>query len=119
MKRSGAFTAIRLDKTSQPVHHASSTSFVQACCNALNRAITIFLLVRQQLERIDQVVTQPQRRCVRCEDLRFTGTDTELHHQYLFGRSPFVLASTSRTHQLQCFLFLLVPSPCPVDTHQM
>ena len=45
--------------------------------NALNPAITIFLLVRQQLERIDQVVTQPQRRCVRFEDLRFIGIDTE------------------------------------------
>ena len=45
--------------------------------NALNRAITIFLLVRQQLERIDQVATQPQRRCVRFEDLRFIGIDTK------------------------------------------
>ena len=70
-------TVIRLEKASQPVHDASSASFVHACYNALNRAITIFLLVRQQLERIDQVVTQPQRRCVRFEDLRFIGIDTE------------------------------------------
>ena len=68
MKRSGALThmthvhrttVIRSGKTSQPVHSASSASFVPACCNALNRAIAIFLRVRQQLERI--------RSCVRFE----------------------------------------------------
>ena len=86
MKRSCALTqmthvhrtaGIRLEKASQPVHDASAASFVHACYNALNQAITLFLLVRQQLERIDHVVTQPQKRCVRFEDLRFIGIDTE------------------------------------------
>ena len=54
----------------QPVPDASSASFVHACYNALDRTITIFLLVRQELWRIGQVVTQPQRRCVRIEDFR-------------------------------------------------
>ena len=50
-------------EASQPVHDASSVSFVQSN-NALNRNVTIFSLVRQQPQRIDQVVTQLQRRCV-------------------------------------------------------
>ena len=54
---------ILFDETSYPFHDAFSAYFVQACDDALNRAVTIFLLVRQQLERIDQVVTQPQAAC--------------------------------------------------------
>ena len=70
---------------------------MDACDSTLNRAVTIFLLIRQQLERVDQIVTSPLRRCMRFEHLRFIGIGTELHHQYSVGRSPFVLASTSRT----------------------
>ena len=56
--RSGAATQIthvhstvivRFDESSQPVHDASSASFVQGCYSALNQAITNFLRVRQQL----------------------------------------------------------------------
>ena len=75
---------------------------------ALNRAITICLLARQQLERIDQVVAQPQRRYVRFEDLRFSGIDTELHYQNPVGCSPFVLASTSCTLPVAMFLLSVV-----------
>ena len=57
-------------ESSQPVPDASSASFVHACYNALDRTITIFLLVRQELWRIGQVVTQSQRRCVHIEDFR-------------------------------------------------
>ena len=63
-----------------------------------------FLLVRQQLERIDQVVTQPQRCCVCFDHHRFSVVDTELHHRYLVGRSPFVLASTCRTRPVAMLL---------------
>ena len=73
LKQSGALThmnhvhrtmVIRFDESSWPAHDATFASFVQACYNTLNRTIAIFLLVRQQLEHIYQVVTQPQRCCV-------------------------------------------------------
>ena len=82
------------DEPSQPVHDASPASFVQACQNALNRAITISLLLRLQLQRIDQAVTQALTRCVRFEDFPSVCVGSDLHHQYPVGCSPFVLAST-------------------------
>ena len=39
-----------------PIHDAFSTSFMQACDDALDRAVTISLQVRQQLERVYQIV---------------------------------------------------------------
>ena len=99
---------IRSDENSQPVHNSCSASFVQACYNALNRAITIPLLVRQQLKRIDPVVTQPQRRCVRFEHPRFIGIGTEVHHQYPVWRSLFVLVSSSRAPSVAMLLLSVV-----------
>ena len=57
---------------------------------------------------IDKGVTQSLRRCARFEDLRCIGIDTELHHQYSVGRSPFVLASTSRTPPVAMLLLSVV-----------
>ena len=62
--------------------------------NVLNRTVTISLLVRQQLERIDQVFTQTLRYRVRFEDLCLSGTDSCLYHQQPVGRSPFIFFST-------------------------
>ena len=46
-------------------------------------------------------LSQPQRRCVRVEHLRFIGIGTELHHQYPVGRIPFVVAS-HKLHTTSC-----------------
>ena len=45
---------------------------------------------------------------MRFEHLRFIGIDTDLHHQYPVGRSPFVLASKSRTPPVAMFLLSVV-----------
>ena len=66
-------------------------------------AVTIFLLVHQQLERIDQVESPNGAACA-FEHLRFVGIGTELHHQQPAGRSSFVLASTSRTPPVAALL---------------
>ena len=80
----------------------------RSVATALKRAITIFVLVRQQLERMDQVVTEPQRRCVRFGHLRFIGIDTELYDQYPVGCSPVVLASTGRAPPIAMLLLSVV-----------
>ena len=43
---------VHVDETSQHVHNAFSAHFLQARHYALNRAVTVSLLVRQQLERV-------------------------------------------------------------------
>ena len=45
---------------------------------------------------------------MRFEDLRFISIDTELHHQYPVGCSPFVLASTLCTPPVAMFLLSVV-----------
>ena len=52
---------INSNEVSQALHNSSSASFTKACYNTLDWAIAIFLQVRQQLERIDQVLTQTLR----------------------------------------------------------
>ena len=118
MKQSGSFTQVthvhrttvfRVDKTSQPVNNASSASFVQACYNALNRAITILLLLRQQLERIDLVVMSHSSKGAACALNTFASLAlTPSCTPYPVGRSPFVLVAH---HQRQCFFFLLFAVP--------
>ena len=82
--------------TDKILSFAFSVSFFQARHYALNRALTIRLLIRQQLQRVDQIVTSCTT-CVLLCDL----------HSYLPPHNAH--------HQLQCFFFPL--SPC-VDTHQ-
>ena len=56
---------IDFKKVSQALHNSFSVSFTKACYNTLDWAISIFLLVGQQLERIDPVFTQTLRRRLR------------------------------------------------------
>ena len=69
---------------------------------------TSFGSFASNLSAFDQVVAQPQRRCVRSEDLRFIGIDTELHYPYPVGCSSFVLASTSCTPPVAMLLLPVV-----------
>ena len=48
---------VHFEETSQSIHNAFSASFLQARHNALIRAVSIRLLLRQQLERVNQVLT--------------------------------------------------------------
>ena len=68
------------------------------------RPVTIFLVIPHQLERIDQVVTKPQRCRMHFVHLRFIGINTDLNHQYPVRRSSFVLASRSRTSPVALLL---------------
>ena len=65
----------------QALHNSFSTSFTKACYDTLDWAISIFLLVRQQLESIDQIFTQTLRCRTRLENLCLTCTDTCLYQQ--------------------------------------
>ena len=58
----------------------------------LTGLLFIHLLVRQNLQSIGQVVTQPQR-CRMCfEDFRAVCVGAELYRPYPVGRSPIVFA---------------------------
>ena len=58
---------VRCNEASQSVRDAFPTFLIQALNNFLNGTFTVFLLVRQQLERIDQVFTKCWRNRVRPE----------------------------------------------------
>ena len=61
---------VEFNKTSQTIHDSFSASFMKVFDDdALDRAVTISLLDRQQLERVDQVFTQTLWRLARFEDL--------------------------------------------------
>ena len=79
---------------SESIQNSSSASFTKNCHNTLHWAFSIFLLVRQQLERIDQVFTQTLRYRMRFEDFCLAGTDSCLYHQQPAGRSPFMFFCT-------------------------
>ena len=59
-------------------------------------AVSIFFLVRQQLQRIDQISTQALRYCKRFEDLGLIDTFTCLCDQKPGWLLPIVLISTDR-----------------------
>ena len=61
---------------------------MEAFDDTLHWAVTIFLLVRQQLGRVDPIVTLPLWRCMRFGLLRVFGIGTELHHHHSVGRFP-------------------------------
>ena len=84
----------------------------QARNNVLNRTITISLLVRQQLERIDQILTHKVL-CGTASSSFVPSCTTRI----LLGALHSYLPPHTAHHQLQCLFFLLFP--CPAETHQM
>ena len=107
------------DKASWPFHDAFSASFVQACNDALNRAVTIFLLVRQQLERTDQGSQSPKGAACDLTPFASVALTPSCRTSILLGASQSYWPPHAAHHQLECFFILLLPSPCPVDTQQM
>ena len=51
------FVVVRHDELSQLLHHFESASFLEAFHQNFHRTVTISFLIRQELERVDQVVT--------------------------------------------------------------
>ena len=49
-------------------HVRRLASVLHTCDNTFNRAVTVFLLVRHELQRVDQFVTQSLRRRMRSKD---------------------------------------------------
>ena len=86
---------VRRNKASQPIRNTFPAFLFKAHDNVLNRAVTIFLLVRQQLERIDQVFAKSLHDHVRPKNLHFIFDCAELHHQNPVGCSPFISFSTT------------------------
>ena len=81
---------VRCNEASQSVRNTFPAFLFQAHENVLNRTFTIFLLVRQQLERIHQVFTKSLRDRVRPENLRFIFVCANLHNQNPGRCSPFL-----------------------------
>ena len=91
---------VNFEIVSQALHNSFSASFTKACYNTLDWAITIFLLVRQQLERIGQVFTQTLRSRMRFENLCLLKTFSSLQDQQPFRLPPVILLSTNCAPQL-------------------
>ena len=88
---------VRCNEASQSDRNTFPAVLFQAQDNVLNRTVTIIVLVRQQLERFDQVVTKSLRDRVRPEKCRFIFVCAELHYQNPVGSSPFKPFSTDCT----------------------
>ena len=82
--------------------------FSQARNSVLNRTITVSLLVRQQLERIDQVLTKSLRDRMRPENFRFICVCAELYHQNPVGCSPFIFSSRDKPPPTVVLLLLVI-----------
>ena len=76
---------------SQPLREALPAPHTEVCHNVLYEAVSIFLLVRQQLQRINQISAQGLRYCMRFEDLGLVNTFTCLYDQEPVWLLPIVL----------------------------
>ena len=65
--------------------------------DVLYEAVSILLLVRQQLQRINQISTKALRYCMRSEDLGLVNTFACLHRQEPVWFPPVTFFSTDRT----------------------
>ena len=68
----------------------------EVCHDDLYEAVSILLLVRQQLQRIDQMSAQALRYCMRFQDLGLINTFACLYHQEPVRLLPIVFSSTDR-----------------------
>ena len=91
------------DEPFEPVHHSGPTFLLRVLYDRLDWAVAIFLLVCQELERIDQVVGNSLRRCVRSKHFRISAVRAALYDQDSVRGLPLVLAAAS--HALQACLF--------------
>ena len=70
----------------------------------LYEAVSILLLVRQQLQRINQIPAEATRYCMRSEDLCLVNTFACLHHQEpVLVASNHIFLHKSRTTSLCVF----------------
>ena len=72
---------INPDEVPQAVRETFPASLAEVCHNVLQETVSIFLLIRKQLQRIDQFFAQALRYRMRVEDLRLLNTFPFLHDQ--------------------------------------
>ena len=94
---------IHPDEVSQAVREIFPASFAEVCHNVPLETVSILLLIRQQLQRIDQNFVQELRHRMRFEDLRLLKTVTCLQDQKLVRLPPVILFSTNCTTTLWFF----------------
>ena len=96
---------------SQPLREALPAPHTEVCHNFLFEAVSIFLLVRQQLQHINQIPADALRYCMRFEDLGLINNFTCLYNQEPVEFLPVVFSPQIAHHQLF--------RPFPKETHQM
>ena len=85
------------NEISQPMREALTAPLTEARHDVLYEAVSIFLLVRQQLQRINQIPAEALRYCMRIEDFGLVDTSTCLYDlKQPVWLLPVVLFSTNR-----------------------
>ena len=82
-------------------------------------SVTFCLLVRQELQCVDQVVTYFVWRGMRPKHLRIAAIRTILYDKDSVWIPPDVLASACSTPSVALLLLLLLDVAVPDETHQM
>ena len=91
---------VQINEASQPIHNTFPVFFSHARDNVLNRTVIIFLLIRQQLERIDQMFRKP------CALNTFASSSFVPSWTILLGALHSYLPPHTTHHQLQCLNFI-------------
>ena len=94
---------VNLYEVSQPLRETFSAHLTEVCHDVLYETVSIFLLVRQQLQRIDQICAQALRYCMCSEDLGLIDIITCLHDQEPVRKLPIVPFSTDHAPPLRGF----------------
>ena len=92
-------------ESTQAVRETFSALLTQVLHNILQEAVSIFLLIRQQLQRIDQICAKALRYCMCFEYLSMINIISCLCDQKPVRLLPIVFLSTYRTPP-SCMLFL-------------
>ena len=88
---------VNLYEFSQTFRETFSAPLTEVCHDVLCEAVFIFLLVRQQFQRMDQISAQALRYCMSFEDLGLIDTFTCLYDQKPVWLLSIVFLHTSRT----------------------
>ena len=94
---------VNFDEISQPVREPLPAPVTEVRHDVLYEAVFIFLLVRQQLQRINQISTKALAHCMPSEDLGLTDTFACLHHQEPVWCPPIIFSPQIAHHQFVCF----------------
>ena len=93
---------VNLYEISQPFSETLSAHLTEIRHDDLYEAVSIFLLVRQQLQRINRIPALALGHCMRSEDLGLVNTFACVHHQEPVGLLPVASLSTNRAPPILC-----------------